>query len=258
MSTQVFLALRTIINNVNSQKYTFDHKGHYSDYYDYVTLEQFFYNGLLNSLATDIPDTDLDILQKIANLEELDFFYKFKSDFTHKCWHCSENLTLISNGKIFSFSHKCSVSPTKYSIKIKTPSKKVVIANDLRVLFKDSIESDINISHISGILQEAKDYADVNLGYIYTGNKPLYVEKTDTSLSIKEGTNDKTDIITDLWAVCICDYDDFIQRFKLVYNHDNYSDFFGNLYIFEVEGEEVEITSYLYEDNRADLIASIK
>lgn len=258
MSTQVFLALQKIMNNVNSHKYTFNHKGHYSDYYDYVKLEQFFYQGLLNSVTADIPDSDLDILQKIANLEELDFFYEFKSDFPHKCWHCSDELTLISNGQVFSFSHKCSVSPTKYSIKIKTPSKKVLIANDLRELFKDAIESDINISHFAGVLDEAKKYASVNLGYIYTGNKPLHIEQNEYLLSIKEEYNNNTDIITDLWAVCVCDYDDFIKRFKSTYRHEYYEDILNNFYIFEVENEEVEITSYLYEKNRADLIATIK
>lgn len=258
MSTETFLALQKIMNNVNAQKYTLEHKGHYSDYYDHFQLHQLFYQGLMNSVVADIPDSDLDILHKIADFEELDFFYEFKSDFSHKCWHCSEDLTLISNGKVFSFSHKCNVSPGKFSIKIKTPSKKVLIANDLREIFKDVPESKTNICHFAGVIEESKDYASVNLGYIYTGNKPLYIEQHNKLLSIKEGYNNKTDILTDLWAVCVCDYDDFVKRFKSTYNHEDYSEIFGNIYVFEVEGEDVEITSYLYDPNKTDIIVTIK
>ncbi len=258
MNTNIFKALMAIQKNIMDEKYELDHKGHYSSYYDFLSLPYFFIKGLSNQIARDdLPDTDFYILNKIANCEELEHFYQFNSNINYECWHCGEQLTLTSNGKIFTFNHSCNKKPSQYSITIKTPSKKIIIANDLRDFYYVKDKKNYNVSQFAGVIKESEYYQSANLGLISTGNKLLHIDKKDDTIFIQECEIDNCDVFTDLWAVCIADYEEFISLFTKKYSIEEIENIIGKFKVLDVTNNQTVITSFVYDSLKTENLISI-
>lgn len=121
-----------------------------------------------------------------------------------------------------------------YSFIIDTPSKKLVFMNDIREVFNVDREDEytVSLNSILGKKRECEVYAENNMAYFFVSNTspsiyqnekqividPLNVkfkrDKKNGEFVIPDDYIDRGNICTDLWAVCMADYDDFLKRCK--------------------------------------------
>lgn len=123
-----------------------------------------------------------------------------------------------------------------YKFDLSVPSKKLVFINDIRQVFDVEKEGDLSISINSAYGKKVlcEEYVKNGMAYFCVGNtspsiyqhkiknqiiidpdnvKLKWDENTDEIKNIQEYSN-KGYICTDLWAVCMADYDDFVKRCK--------------------------------------------
>lgn len=123
-----------------------------------------------------------------------------------------------------------------YNFSLNIPSKKLVFLNNIFPVFKVEREDKYTVSLNSelGKKRECEEYVKNNMAYFYVGNTSpnIYQNKNKNEIiidpdNVKLKWDNKTDsikkideyddrgyICTDLWAVCMLDYDDLIVRCK--------------------------------------------
>lgn len=123
-----------------------------------------------------------------------------------------------------------------YNFSLNIPSKKLVFLNNIFPVFKVEREDKYTVSLNSelGKKRECEEYVKNNMAYFYVGNTSpnIYQHKNKNEIIIDPDNvqlkwNSKTDnikkieeyddvgyICTDLWAVCMADYADFMARCK--------------------------------------------
>lgn len=121
-----------------------------------------------------------------------------------------------------------------YSFTIDVPSKKLVFMNDIRPVFNVDREDEytVSLNSVLGKKRECEVYAENNMAYFFVSNTspsiyqneeqividPFNVKfKIDNKLEeaiIPDDYDERGYICTDLWAVCMADYDDFFKRCK--------------------------------------------
>lgn len=248
-----------IISNLKQNKYSFDLKGHYKSDYNDDSESDFLYHNIINLFVTDFEDEDLFILEKMADLEKIDSYLVIKNDFRNTCPHCGERLTLLSNGIHIKIEHLCSADYTDYSVTIKTPSRKIVIANDLRDFFpEDVLKEDIcyDLCTFTGEVNHAIACSTNNLGYIFTGNKNFDLIKSENKLTIKDSEDySKSEFHIDLWAVCVADYDDLLARMKKYKNLNSLEELDFKYFVFDTNKYFIEIFSHLYNKSNSDVLS---
>lgn len=121
-----------------------------------------------------------------------------------------------------------------YSFTINAPSKKLVFMNDIRPVFNVDREDEytVSLSSALGKKRECEVYAENNMAYFFVSNTSpsIYQNKEQIVIdpfNVKFKIDNKREeaivpddyvergyICTDLWAVCMADYDDFLKRCK--------------------------------------------
>ena len=119
-----------------------------------------------------------------------------------------------------------------YKFDLSVPSKKLVFINDIRVVFDVEEEEDLSISINSAYGKKVlcEEYVKNGMAYFCVGNSSPTIYQNDKGIIIDpenvklkydyekecfKKPNDYIDrgyICTDLWAVCMADYDDFVKR----------------------------------------------
>ncbi len=245
-----------IQDNLMQGKYILDSHGHYDDALFHSAENKLFYSCIVSHYLTDVSEQDISDLEKIANCEQLDHWFEYIMNFPKRCELCGEPLKVICDGITMKFVDKCSYKKGAFSISIPTPSKKIIIENDLISLFVDRdtiMDFDLNTS--SERQRASEFYAKHKLGLLYVSNQPLHLNVENKT--IVEGYNDCTDIFTDLWWVSFADHDLYLKQFKEKYPNKDINDIYHNLLILEVDQEQTTLTSYLECERDDKLIISI-
>lgn len=247
---------KKIQDNLLKGKYILDSTGHYDSNLFHSPENLLFHACIINNCLMDVTEEDVADLEKIANCEQLDHWFEYKDDFKTRCELCGEKLTVLCDGITMKFVDQCSYKKGIFSVSIPTPSKKIVIENDLISLFVDRdtiMDFDLNTS--SERQRASKFYANNHLGLLYVGNQPLHLNKEQKT--IVEGYNEQTDIITDLWWISFADYDEFLIKFNEKYPNKDVKDIYKNLIILEVDNEQTTLTSHLECENSDKIVISI-
>lgn len=247
---------KKIQDNLFEGKYKLDSKGHYDPKIFSVPENDLFYSSIVGHFLMDVTDEDISDLEKIANCEQLDHWFEYKDDFKKRCPLCGERLTVLSDGVSFKFEHKCLYNSGEFSVSIPTPSKKIVIENDLISLFvdRDTIR-DFDLNTSSEKQRASQFYAEHKLGLLYVGNQPLHLNVDNKT--IVEDYNEKTDILTDLWWISFADHDEFLKQFEQKYPNKDIKDIYPNLLVLDVDQEQTTLTSYLECEKDDKVIISI-
>jgi len=144
-----------------------------------------------------------------------------------------------------------------YSFTINVPSKKLVFMNDIRSVFNVDREDEytVSLNSVLGKKRECEVYAENNMAYFFVSNTspsiyqneeqividPFNIKfKIDEKLEepvISDGYIEKGYICTDLWAVCMADYDDFLKR--CTENEINVDDF--DIVVVDVPNNKVDV-----------------
>lgn len=247
---------KKIQDNLLKGKYILDSHGHYDTKLFHSPENILFHACIVSHYLMDITEEDIADLEKIANCEQLDHWFEYKDDFKTRCELCGEKLTVLCDGITMKFVDKCSYKKGDFSVSIPTPSKKIVIENDLISLFVDRdtiMNFDLNTS--SERQRASQFYAKHKLGLLYVSNKPLHLNVDNKT--IVEGYNDRTDIFTDLWWVSFADHDEFLIKFNEKYPNKDVKDIYKNLIILEIDNEKTLLTSYLECENSDKIVISI-
>lgn len=170
---------------------------------------------------------------ELINITECDYCGSHVSiiyDFNKKIFRLSDHF-LEAVGDCLSLSNKLK---SIYKFEIKTPSKKLIFINDIRNIFEATRDDglEVSIGTQLGRKKECEEYVKYGMAYFtMLNNSPhIYQNKTKNEIIIdpenvklkwdKDTDNiknindydDKGYVITDLWAVCMADYDDFMRR----------------------------------------------
>ena len=209
---------------------------HYLD--NYITCLTIALSKLIENNVADIGFTGVE--DNLFNLHKLypNIFTKEKKEYEvssvfRRCGECGKEIKLMWDGKKVYAKSECEVlnGIKPWTIEINVPSGKLVFANDLRDLFPNIKDYDINHKYGQKLSEEA--YAKLGLFNIYVGNTCPDIYSLDNKLIIGNVINYDTDkpypgyenvireggVCTDVWDVSACDYDDYMNRIK---SEDNY------------------------------------
>ncbi len=221
------------------------------DFYPHLFSTKYIKNALNNQLVYDLVSITIfnttndfpqltnsrkpDIIGPLLNLWEsehcpfCDKYMVFEYNHTEKAF-TSRSINVNEEPCI----HTQFNGNNIYSFTIDTPSKKLVFMNDIRDAFNVDREDKytVSLNSILGKKRECEVYAQNNIGYFFVSNTspsiyqneeqividPFNVKfKRDEELGEPVIPNDyieKDYICTDLWAVCMADYEDFLQKCK--------------------------------------------
>jgi len=221
------------------------------DFYPHLFSAKYIKNALNNQLVYDLVSITIfdptngfpqltnsrmpNIIDPLLNLwesEHCPFCHKYMSFeyhhaekiFTSRSIKVDESVcmhTLFNGNNIYSFT-------------MNVPSKKIVFMNDIRNAFnfdrKDKYIVSLNSS--LGKKRECETYAENNVGYFFVSNTSPYIYqnkeqividpfnvkfKRDEEIGEPVIPNDyinRGSICTDLWAVCMADYEYFLKKCK--------------------------------------------
>lgn len=226
-----------------------------------MPYEQHFVERLKKIFIYSLSVLIRDILENKNTKERILDSFEFNLEFpvsnpSNYCFSCGCTTQIYFNGNEFNMYSKHMENDNKPSQnKCKFPkgvgvdtlhmhfnSGKIVVANDLRSLFKGDIDEDDYITKKSGyynsinsdygVQLNSRYWAEKGLVYLQVGNssprifvkkdgvitfKSEYTYNRKTDKETKNYTSDETlkgYVCTDLWAVCAIDYDLFISLCK--------------------------------------------
>lgn len=220
-----FLSSKYILSNI-SFKLTLD------------LINQTIFNGPMNVagfLTIRLYDPNILDFDDTTSCSYCSKHAKAVYDFEKKVFRLPDFLIEKDSNPCISY-NKSKKEQFLYEFSLNIPSKKLVFLNDIRPVFKSEREDKYTVSINSelGKKRECEEYVKNNMAYFYVGNTSptIYQHKTKNEIiidpdNVKLKWNSKEDTIkkineydergyicTDLWAVCMADYDDFMTRCK--------------------------------------------
>jgi len=163
--------------------------------------------------------------------------FRFNVNHYDSCKICSERLKFEFDGKVIRVKNRCE-SPEGYFPMKNTmdfPSGKVVVCNDMRVLWPDveaKMEPDrfttYGLDASIGFLNTVNIYMKHNMAHVFVGNTmpDVNVDNGNTIIVGKMGYADEAEdeiqlpginvsnVCTDLWWYCMADYEETERRFN--------------------------------------------
>lgn len=252
-------------------------------------IMQHYRHSLLNEMLQAYLDFQNGIGQKY--IMGLNFVYdnaleKF-FDGLH-CPHCNKNIyanLYYEENKIRISDHmlkyigatpctyKGDKSTLKYDIKIKTPSKKIVIFNSpysfIELERKDQYT--VSICSTEGKIKESKLYEDENIGFLPVGNSSPVIFKKNNEIVIGSIYEEEHDemldkgykelgyVCTDLWWYTVMDF----EQFKEYTQSENFIENEGEepeYILIDIDSDEITITHDLdaTENETSNVFSVIK
>jgi hypothetical protein len=139
------------------------------------------------------------------------------------CYTCGDHLRWDYNGQTLKCRTPCvfkdGLKPTSFDLNI--PSGKMIVANDLRDLFR--IAGDYNVNTVLGEIQTTQKYAEAGLAHGFVGNTcpGVYAfthDKPHRQFILGpgpyQGSRRVAGVCTDLWWYSIADKDEVDRRLK--------------------------------------------
>ena len=226
------IPLFNIVNNLKN-KITVDYRGHCETLYRPISIVKDA-KTILTTLIFLIKDVDDHVVNSILKAYETGIPSKhiISSDkYIDTCFVCGEDMCFSFNGVNLTVNSDCPFpnGMPEYSIEMSIPSGKLVIANDLRYLFKHGEYNgrSFDLNTYMGCRETFEVYGKLGMAHGFIGNTCPGVYRVDeNTLTIsKIRCDDELDacedefpgepvagICTDLWWYSIVDYDNFVKR----------------------------------------------
>lgn len=189
---------------------------HMQEFLQYKLSNAFFDEGIVASEARYL-------LSVLDGKVEASHWVQLRRSCTFRCSECAEDLALECNGERLRCANPCPYpnGMQPYSIEVNVPSGKLVVANDLRDIFR--VVGDFDIMASEGMRKTTLEYAKTGMAHAFVGNTCPGVYKINLDKFVigtrksnerppVKGSRRIAGICTDLWWYSICDFDEYVRR----------------------------------------------
>jgi len=199
-------------------------------HYNYGTRElvyQSYLKDLLSSLSTRVLDATPELEEVLKNPGKNKIFLNIYA--SASCSNCGKRQTFVFDGEVISPVEKCDYPDglPAYEFELNIPSGKMVVANDLRGIFRETVGNRY-VNHEIEIWRTVQDYAKIGMAHCFVGNtcpgffevdsktfaigNPGYDPDTDEEKETPRDGKQVAGVCTDLWWYSIVDYDEYVRR----------------------------------------------